>query len=139
MAEVNFGQLAVTKGSDSLVRAFGQHMVTEHTTAQDELKEIADDFNNVTWPTELDSAHREIREQLETLEGYSFDSLYMSTQVMDHEKTIDLFETEISQGEEQRVESYATKYLPHIQEHYEQADSIRTVITDMQNNAANGN
>lgn len=128
MTEVNFGQLAAEKGTDPMVREYGEHMVNEHTTAQDELEEIADDYRNIDWPDGLDPQHQQIREQLEDLTGYSFDSLYIVSQVMDHQMAVDLFETEVSDGEEQRVKSYASKYLPHIQHHLEKADSIRNVL-----------
>jgi putative membrane protein len=132
--EVNFGELASDAGSDSLARAFGEHMVMEHSEANDELKEIADDYDDVEVIESLDAEHQAKRNELEDRSGWAFDSLYMASQIMDHEKTIELFENEISNGENDRVKAYANKYLPHIKKHYSLADSIMNVImTEMPN------
>jgi len=47
MAEIEMSEVAMTKGTDSLVKTFAQQMITEHTQAQNELKDIADDFRGV--------------------------------------------------------------------------------------------
>jgi putative membrane protein len=128
MAEIQFGELASTKGTDSLIKAFGQHMVDEHTTAQNELEEIADQYDGIEWPNSLDEGNDEIWEQLNGLEGYSFDSLYITTQVMMHQDAETTFETATTNTTEARVKAYANKYLPAIRAHLERADSIQTVI-----------
>jgi putative membrane protein len=128
MTEIEFGQMAATNGNDQMVRDFGQHMVNAHTTAQNELRNIANDYNDIDWPEELDQQHQQMRQQLMNMTGYSFDSLYMKSQVMDHEATRTVFETEVNGGTEQSVKSYASKYLPHIEEHLQKADSIQNVL-----------
>lgn len=40
-AEIAAGQVAATKGNNSLVKSFGQQMVSEHTVAQADLKNRA--------------------------------------------------------------------------------------------------
>ncbi|HEY0741919.1 MAG TPA: DUF4142 domain-containing protein, partial [Chryseosolibacter sp.] len=64
LTEIEFGALAATKGNTEMVREFGQHMVDEHTTAQNELRDLANDYGNVDWPDGLDAQHQQIREQL---------------------------------------------------------------------------
>ena len=41
LAEVQDGQLAARKGGSPQVKQFGQRMVTDHTQANDELQQIA--------------------------------------------------------------------------------------------------
>src|SRR5687768_13546169 len=48
--EVQFGELASTKATDPLVKDFAMKMVQEHNTAQNELKDISDGYNDVDWP-----------------------------------------------------------------------------------------
>ena len=55
-------------------------------------------------------------------------SMYMTSQVNDHQATLGIFETEINSGTNQKVKAYAQKYRPHIEHHLEEADSIRTVV-----------
>jgi putative membrane protein len=128
MAEVKFGELAATKATDSLVKAYAQKMVTTHTSAQAELKDIADDFGGVEWPNDLDEGHDAILENLNNASGYSFDTLYIKTQITLHEAAAANFQTASGNTTEARVKAYATKYLPQIQDHLEEADSLDSVI-----------
>ena len=128
MAEIEFGELAVTKATDSLVRVFAQEMIDDHTTAQDELEELADDYAGIEWPNDLDEGNDEIMEQLNAAEGYSFDSLYMRTQVNLHAGATSFYQTATGNTTDARVKAFATKYLPRIQMHHERADSIHTVV-----------
>jgi putative membrane protein len=130
MAEIEFGELAVTKGTDSLVKEFAQHMVDEHNAAQDELEELADDYAGIEWPNDLDEGHDEVMEQLNAAEpGRRFDSLYIATQVTSHENSANTFQTATTNTTDARVKAYANKYLPKIELHLERADSIQTEIT----------
>jgi putative membrane protein len=131
MTEVDFGSLASTRGESEMVRMFGSHMVTEHNTAQTELRTLSNDFDNVNWPGQLDPQHQQIRQQLMTLSGYQFDSAYMASQVSDHQMTLTLFENELDSGKDERVRAYANKYKPHIEKHLQKADSIMTVLSAM--------
>lgn len=128
-AEIEFSELAVTKASDSLVKVFAQDMIDEHTAAQNELEEIADDYDGIDWPNDLSEGHDDIMDQLNEAEGYSFDSLYISTQVKMHEDASAAFQTATTNTTDVRVKAYANKYLPHIEMHLQRADSIETVIT----------
>jgi putative membrane protein len=124
LSEKAAGQIAASKGMNAGVKTFGQSMVTDHGMAQQELDSIGLQLN-VVLPTAPDSAHQAMAAQLNMLDGYVFDTTYMGAQVMDHIKTIQLFQDEINNGSHPRVRTYANKYLPVIQMHYNMADSIR--------------
>jgi putative membrane protein len=128
-AEIELGQLASTKSATPEVAAFGQMMVTEHQTALDELDSIAD-AKDVTMNTQLNAKHQELKQRLSTLVGYSFDTAYMRSQVMDHETTATLFQNEINSGRDQDVKNYASKYLPHVQMHLNEAEEILGTLED---------
>ncbi|HEU4471834.1 MAG TPA: DUF4142 domain-containing protein [Flavisolibacter sp.] len=127
MAEVQAGQLAATKGTNPQVVQFGQHMVTEHTLAQTELRAMADSLG-VALPTTVDAEHQALMVRLNGLSGYSFDTAYMNSQVRDHQKTLNIFQMEMNDGNHQRVRFYASKYMPHIQMHLQEAQSIRSSL-----------
>ena len=136
MAEIEFGELATTKASDSLVRVYAQRIVDEHNAAQNELKELADDYGGIEWPNDLDEGHDEIMEDLNNAEGYTFDTLFMATQIRMHEDAINVFQTATTNATDMRVKAYANKHLPILQEHRQQADSIQMAV--MSNNATVG-
>lgn len=131
MAEIELGQLAVTKASDSLVRSFAQDMVDDHTQAQDELEDIANDFSGVDWPDDLNDDHQAIKDQLDsTAAGYSFDSLYIETQITMHQDARSALSAATTQATETRLKNYASKYLPVIEEHLSRADSLEMQISN---------
>lgn len=136
MAEIEFGELATTKGTDSLVRVYAQHMIDEHTMAQDELQELADDYAGIEWPDDLDEDHENIMEQLNNAEGFAFDTLYIRTQERMHQESVNIFQNATTNVTDVRVKAYANKHLPNLEEHLQLADSIETVV--VANNAANG-
>jgi putative membrane protein len=126
-AEIELGELAASKSTTEGVREFGQMMQTEHQTALNELESIADD-KDVDLPSTLDAKHQQLKQRLTTLIGYSFDTAYMNSQVADHAATEALFRTERDNGQDQRLREYAAKYLPHIQMHFQEADSISRAL-----------
>jgi putative membrane protein len=123
-AEIMTGQLAATKGTAPMVKSFGAHMVMEHGLAQNDLKSRASEVG-INVSDTVDAEHRTLMTYLNTLSGYSFDTAYINSQLRDHQKTITIFQMEIDGGQHQRIRSYANEYLPHIQMHYNRADSIR--------------
>jgi putative membrane protein len=125
--EIDAGGLAAIKGSNAGVKMFGAMMVDDHTTAETELKHLADSLV-VTIPQQPDSLHMAIKDTLNGLSGMAFDTMYIHGQVKDHQNTIDLFQTEISAGRNDAVKQYANKYLPKIQMHLMMADSLMNVL-----------
>jgi putative membrane protein len=142
MAEIRMGELALEKGTDELVREFAQQMISEHTVAQDELKQIFDryeeDNENLEWPENLNEKNEDLRDDLEDMNGFSFDSMYMATQVAAHQEAENAFETQVNSGQDATTKAYANKYLPKIQMHLERADSIHTVVQENNQNSGNG-
>jgi putative membrane protein len=127
-AEIELGELASTKATNESVRAFAEMMVEHHTMAQNQLKEIASDLN-IAIPDTLDAAHQTLQAQLSDMSGYQFDSAYIRSQVMDHELAQQLMETEMEEGENDSLVSYATQTLPIINQHLEEALEIQTALT----------
>jgi putative membrane protein len=131
MAEIKFSEIAIAKSTDSLVKSFAQKMVDEHTKAQNELEDIADDFRGVEWPNDLDQGHESIREQLDSVPaGFTFDTLFLGTQERTHLAARTTFQTATTTTTEARVKSYATKYLPAIQAHLDEVDSLQTIVME---------
>lgn len=122
-AEIEAGALAASKGTETSIIAFGQFMVADHGTARNELKDIADDLG-LPAPDSLDAEHVALKAQLESLTGRAFDSVYIHSQVADHQKALQLFQDEVNNGRNGRLIDFAAEQLPHLQLHFQKADSI---------------
>jgi putative membrane protein len=129
LAEVEMGQLAEDEATDEDVQDFGSHMVMEHTTAWNELEDLAQD-EDYNLPENPDDAHQDKLDYLMTLSGYQFDTAYVNSQVKDHQLAITLFTTAKNNADDDDVRAYATKYLPHLQEHLTTALELQAALTD---------
>jgi putative membrane protein len=127
-AEIELGQIAASRSTTDGVKMFGQMMVMEHQTAQNDLKLLATN-KKVTLTNTLSQKHQQLRDSLMKWSGYAFDTAYIHSMVRDHTTVQALFQNEISTGKEQSVKDYANKYLPHIQMHLQKADSISGTLT----------
>lgn len=126
-AEIAAGQVAATKATNAMVKTYGQQMVSEHTPAQADLKSRVSALS-LTAPDTVDAEHKALMVKLNSLSGYSFDTAYMNSQVKDHAKTVDIFNTEINGGNNTSIRGFAIDNLPHIQMHYNKADSLRKAL-----------
>ena len=128
MAELQLGQLAATKGTNAMVRTYGQLMTAEHTQAQTDLQATANTAG-YRLPDSVDAAHQAIRNMLMSMPaGRSWDTAYINSQVRDHQNTLNIFQMEVSSGQHTQAKNYANTYLPHIQMHLSKADSISRVL-----------
>jgi putative membrane protein len=127
LAEIDAGQTATSKGNNAGVRYFGQFMVTEHTTAKTSLDSLAGALY-ITLSDTLSPEHKALKQTLTDISGYAFDTTYMGAQVRDHQKVIQMFQTEIQSGKHSAVKGYANRFLPHIQMHLTMADSIKATL-----------
>jgi len=122
-AEVAAGTLASTMGEDAMIKSFGDMMVTDHTTAQGDLKGVGTTVG-VDVKDSVDADHTTLLQTLQGLSGREFDSTYIINQIADHQKTVADFQAELSSGSRSEVKDFANKYLPKIQMHLQKADSI---------------
>ncbi len=122
LAEVQMGQLATQKASNSDVKAFGQQMVDDHSKANDEFKSIAS-RKGVTLPTSMDAKDQATYDRLSKLNGAAFDRAYMADMVKDHRTDIAEFEHEASSGSDPDIKGFASKTLPTLKHHLEMAES----------------
>jgi len=123
MAEVELGKLASEKASSDEVKQFGQRMVTDHSKANEELKQVATS-KGVDVPKNLNAKHKATRDRLAKLSGADFDKAYMKDMVQDHEKDVSEFRAESTKAKDSEVKGFASKTLPTLEEHLSQAKSI---------------
>lgn len=123
MLEVRLGQFAVQNSPNDAVRHFAQHMIDDHTAADDHLKSIASD-HGVFVPHDLKDEDRHVLDRLERLSGPDFDRAYAAQMVRDHEKAIELFEQERDSGSIPALRHFAEETLPTLHHHLDMAKEL---------------
>ena len=123
LAEVQLGQLATEKAASPEVKQFGQRMVDDHTKANDQLKQIAQQ-EGVTVPDQLDAKDAATKARLEKLSGKEFDRAYMRDMVSDHTKDVTEFKHEANAGKNSAVKNFASQTVPTLEDHLKEAKDI---------------
>lgn len=131
--EIQLGQLAQQKGSHAEVKRFGEMMVRDHRMAGDELKQISSKLATGTSGSAADAAddvrddHKDAMEDLNGVTGRDFDRKYIDQMIDDHEKAVNDLER-ISGNGGTELRQWAAKTLPKVQQHLEQARTIKETL-----------
>ncbi|MBI3546991.1 MAG: DUF4142 domain-containing protein [Gammaproteobacteria bacterium] len=121
--EVELGRLAAQKAQDPQVKNFAQHIVRDHSQANQKLSALAKK-KGVSVPASLSEEGTQLKNTLSALTGAEFDKKYMSTMVDDHQKDIDEFQAESAQGQDSDIKNFASQALPTLKRHLDMAQSI---------------
>ena len=127
-AEVDLGKLADKKAASQPVREFAQHMIDDHGKSGDRLRKLGRGIN-ANLPKELDPEHQSVRAKLEKASGKDFDVAYIGSMIQDHQRTANLLQWEISNGQNESLKKYAADTLPDVMEHLEMAKQQYSVLT----------
>ncbi|OWP64683.1 hypothetical protein CDA63_02675 [Hymenobacter amundsenii] len=126
--EMGLSQVALDKGATGATKDFANMMITDHTKAGNELKSIADS-KSVLLPADMDAEHKALQEQMQNLSGEQLAQKYAQQMVTDHQNTVDMFQSEIQNGQDAAVKAFASKTLPTIQEHLSMAKKLPGAMT----------
>ena len=127
MAEVQLGNLAKDHASNAAVKDFGNRMVTDHTKANDQLKDWASK-NNVTLPTDMDAKDKAEYDRLSKLNGDAFDKAYMRTMVSDHTKDVAAFKKESDRAHNADLKKWVADTTPTLEDHLKQAKDVAAQV-----------
>lgn len=123
MVEVELGKIAAQKASNPDVKSFGQHMVDDHSKANDQLKQVATS-KSVTLSDKLSPSKQKEVDKYNRLSGAAFDSSYVSHMVADHKMDVAAFEKESKKGKDADVKGFATQTLPTLKDHLKMIQDI---------------
>lgn len=123
LAEVQLGQLALTKADNAQVKAYGQRMVTDHTMLNKDLKPFAEK-EGVAAPTGLNTADKTEFDKLNGLTGVDFDEEYVACMMKDHKKDQMEFRHEVSMTSNPQLRMAVSKGEKVITEHRQMIDKI---------------
>lgn len=138
IAEIEAGKLAQSKTRNEKVRSFAQKMIDDHTKAQGELQQLAQQ-KGVTLPTEPDKAHQAALKKLGELSGAAFDRSYMKQGGLnDHKQAHQLLERVEAKAADPELKAMAAKMLPSIEEHMKMAQDTQTALSGQGGSTASG-
>jgi putative membrane protein len=128
-AEVAMGKLGTSKATDTDVKAFAQHMVKDHTKANQELMAAAK-AKGLKVPTEPGVMHKGMKEKFERQSADTdFDHDFMQQMVRDHESTVKLFRTaSVDTTLDPDLRALAKKTLPTLEEHLADAKKLESKL-----------
>lgn len=125
MYEVEISKLAMDKASNPAVKDFAQMMVTDHTKANDELKQLAMSKNLQPAPG-VPKDKQAIIDKMAKLDGDKFDKAYhKQVGLKDHKTDIALFEKEAKNGNDPDLKSWAGKTVPTLKTHLQHAEEMK--------------
>jgi putative membrane protein len=122
-AEVTLGKMVESKTKDPSVRQFAQQMVKDHTTALNELTQLAQS-KNITLPEGLPDDATALQSKLSSASGKTLDKDYMDSMVDDHKKDVSEFQEASQTAKDPDVKQWAAKTLPTLQAHLQKAEQI---------------
>jgi len=121
--ELGISALADTVSTDSTIMDFAGYMVTQHTSIEQIFSSLADNFSYYTADS-LNAENLALQQQLLTLSGREFDSVYIHSRVKNHTDMIAIFTDEKNNGLSPHLKTFADSVLPVLQMHLSMADSL---------------
>jgi putative membrane protein len=127
LMEVQLGQTAQARATNTAVKQFGQRMVNDHTNLENQLASMAAS-NGLQLKQSLSSKHQDQVNRLNKLSGQAFDSSYMRLMVQDHQEDIAKFQSQSQSAKSAAVRTLATNSLPVLQQHLSLATQVSSQI-----------
>jgi putative membrane protein len=124
MTEIALSKVAMNQTTNTKIKDFANMMVTDHTAAGNKLSAIAQQ-EKITLPAGPDSTQQKKIDDLTGKSGSDLVKTYVNDMVMDHEKTITLFEMEQKNGKDSTLKAFAASTLPTIHKHLDAIMAIK--------------
>jgi putative membrane protein len=129
MFEVAAGNLAINKSTNADIKAFGNHMVTDHGKAAMEMASLATK-KGWTIPTAMLKKEQANFDTLSGVNGAEFDRKFAIMMVISHQQTISLFERASSNEgvPDADLRGFASGKLPTLKEHLQDAQQLQAKV-----------
>ena len=123
MAEVQTAELAQQRAASPLVKQFASRMITDHTQANADLQQIAQE-QNIELPAKPAGKDAAAGQRLRGLNGAAFDQAYLQHELQDHQATIALFRRQAMSGQDPELKAFAQRTLPILQQHLQMVQAL---------------
>jgi putative membrane protein len=127
MAEVELGKLAQQKATNPQIKEFAGMMVTDHSAANNKMKNIAKD-KGITLPQVLGNYQQKLKKEISDKSGKDFDRAYVAAMIKDHKETIKTFEVALKELRDTSLRTFASNTLPTLKKHLSAIEKIDSEI-----------
>lgn len=127
MMEVDGGNVAQQNADNQRVKDFGSMMVTDHSKANDDLKNVVS-AKGITLPTSLPKDKQKMIDAMKNMKGKAFDSHYVNMMVNDHKEDVAKFKMESTKADDPDLKTWITNTLPTLQKHLDSIQAIKKSI-----------
>ncbi len=124
LREIQFGRMAMEKGSDDFTRQYGDMLVKEHSLMLSDLRDIAMK-KHVSVPQDVMEKDRNDWKSMDDKSGADWDSSFRNMMIMDHQKDLESFEMAAKKSSDSDIRAFVRKYTPHIKMHLKAAQDKR--------------
>jgi predicted outer membrane protein len=118
LSEIATGNLARQKGVNQQVKDLGARFVTDHTQLDQTVQNTARSVS-VSLPNAPTADQQSVLNQLQRVSGNTFDTQWVTIQLIGHAQATQMVQTELSQGTDSSVRLVAQEALPVLQAHHE--------------------
>lgn len=116
--EIKSSELALEKAEAPDLKDAAKMIIADHKKAGDKLKAVLKGKGvDLAEPVVLAPKHQKMLDQLQTVSGKDFDTLYLDMQAQAHMEAIGIFRTYAGSGDDQSVVGFAKETLPSLETH----------------------
>jgi len=129
IVEEKLAEHAAKDGQSAKVRAYAQHLVTDHTKANKQLMAVAAEMK-LGVVAGLDKDSKELQDRFSRLKGADLDRAFVNHMVDAHQRDIRMYESVGKSATNAVLRTYVTATLPTLRKHLEEA---RKLADDLKN------
>lgn len=128
--DISYGQIALSKSKNKMVKEFAERMVKDHTAVQNAVNQLAAKLNLVPEENEtsrgLAANGVEVKSKLNSLKGKEFDKYYIDNEVAYHELVVNATENLlIPNATNPELKAALEQALPLFKRHLEHARMVQ--------------
>ena len=141
--DINYAKLALSKTNDQQVRDFAQQMITDHSSVQKSVNELAAKLNvtpaDSSTSNSLNAQAQQTMQKLEGLKGKAFDKAYIDNEVAYHQAVINATKTVlIPNAQNAELKSALQGAAPLFEGHLQHAERVQSAIDGGGTKQSNG-
>jgi putative membrane protein len=124
MVEADAASLAGARAQNPQVRAYAQQVARDRTASNVQLAQLAQQAG-IPAATAIDAGRQRKRQRLDASPAMQFDRDYVNGEAVDHQRTIQLLQTEINEGRSPQLRGFASAQLGMVMQHLAQARALQ--------------